>query len=303
MSASHGPRELVRGVHVATSALCTTTSTVVVRDGAALLVDPAWQPSEIVRIADHLDAHDLVVTAGVATHAHHDHLLWHPRFGDAPRWASARTAELAVQQHDDLVERLGPTAPAWMTDLLGLVRPLDGATVPAPFGPDADEPVEVVVHDGHAPGHTAVAFPDRGLLCVGDLLSDAELPLPFDPDDLPAYLAGLDALAPHVARARWLVPGHGTPTDDPVARLDADRRYLDALLAGEDPDDPRRADPEMEQNHQRLRVLARDPHRPTATSATTSSNRSTSSAVVYGATPARTAPPSPSPSQRDASSA
>lgn len=258
MTTSHGPRELVPGVHVATSALCTTTSTVVVRDGAALLVDPAWQPSEIVRIADHLDAHGLVVRAGVATHAHHDHLLWHPRFGEVPRWASARTAGLAVEHRADLVAELGPTAPTWMTDLLGLVRPLEGATVPEPFGPGVDEPVEVVVHDGHAPGHTTVSFPDRGLLCVGDLLSDVELPLPFWPDDLRSYLAGLDVLAPHVARARWLVPGHGTPTDDPVSRLDADRRYLDALLRGEDPDDPRRADPEMEEHHQRLRVLARE---------------------------------------------
>ncbi len=258
MTSAHGPRELLPGVHVATSALDTTTSTIVVRDGSALLVDPAWQPGEIVRIADHLDDRGLVVTAGVATHAHHDHLLWHPRFGDAPRWASARSAELAVEHRDDLVTRLGPTAPGWMTDLLGLVRPLAGTSVPDPFGPGRDEAVEVVVHDGHAPGHTAVWFPDRGLLCVGDLLSDVELPLPFWPDDLPAYLAGLDALAAHVARADRLVPGHGHPTDDPLGRLDADRRYLDALLRGEDPDDPRRADPEMEQHHQRLRVLARE---------------------------------------------
>jgi glyoxylase-like metal-dependent hydrolase (beta-lactamase superfamily II) len=258
VTAPHGPRELVPGVHVATSALCATTSTVVARDGAALLVDPAWQPGELARIADWLDDAGLRVSAGVATHAHHDHLLWHPRFGDAPRWASARTAELAVEHRDDLVGQLDPAAPAWTTELLGLVRPLAGPAVPDPFGPGDDEPVEVVVHDGHAPGHTAVAFPERGVLCVGDLLSDVELPLPFDPDDLPAYLAGLDALAPHVARARWLVPGHGTPTDDPVGRLDADRRYLDALLAGEDPDDPRRADPEMEEHHQRLRVLARE---------------------------------------------
>ena len=81
------------------------------------------------------------------------------------------------------------------------------------------------------------------------------MPLPFDPDDLDAYLAGLDALAPYVAQALLLVPGHGTPTTSPGERLDADRRYLDAVLAGGDPDDPRRADPDMEETHQRLRAL------------------------------------------------
>ena len=89
------------------------------------------------------------------------------------------------------------------------------------------------------------------------MLSDRELPLPFDPDDLPAYLAALDTLAPFVAQATMLVPGHGRVTDDPMARLDADRRYLDALLAGDDPDDRRRGNPGMAQAHDRLVALAR----------------------------------------------
>src|SRR4051794_899638 len=45
------------------------------------------------------------------------------------------------------------------------------------------------------------------------------------------------------------------------------------------------------------------PPAPRATSATAVSSRSTSAAVVYGARPARMAPVSPSPIQRDASSA
>ncbi len=82
------PRELVEvapGVLVATSRTMTTTSTAVVRDGDALLVDPAWHPDELVGLADALDARGLRVVGGIATHAHHDHLLWHPRLGDAPR--------------------------------------------------------------------------------------------------------------------------------------------------------------------------------------------------------------------------
>ena len=48
--------------------------------------------------------------------------------------------------------------------------------------------------------------------------------------ELVAYLAGLDALAPYVARTDVLIPGHGHPTDRPMQRLDADRRHVDALL-------------------------------------------------------------------------
>ncbi|GMA23063.1 hypothetical protein GCM10025864_08220 [Luteimicrobium album] len=112
------------------------------------------------------------------------------------------------------------------------------------------------MHDAHAPGHAAVWLSGARVLLAGDMLSDVELPLPFDPDDLPAYLAGLDRLAPYVARARVVVPGHGRPTSDGAARLDADRRYLDALLAGRAPEDPRRANPGMAEVHARLTALA-----------------------------------------------
>ena len=65
------------------------------------------------------------------------------------------------------------------------------------------------------------------------MLSDVELPMPDDDDvTLARYLAGLDALAPPGRRRPLAHPGHGEPTDRPMARLDADRRYLDDLLAG-----------------------------------------------------------------------
>ena len=82
--------EVAPGVLVTTSRRDTTTTTVVVHGDEALLVDPAWDPDELAAIADLLDAHGLRVVAGVSTHAHHDHLLWHPRFGTAPR---SRVAE------------------------------------------------------------------------------------------------------------------------------------------------------------------------------------------------------------------
>ncbi len=245
--------EVAPGVLVTTSAIDTTTSTVVVVDGEhALLVDPAWRPSELARLADLLDDRGLTVTAGFSTHAHHDHLLWHPRFGAAPRWASPRTAALAASERATLLDQMGPGWPPELLALLGAVEAVDGDRLPAPW-----DAVEIVVHDGHAPGHTAVRLADRGVLLAGDMLSDVELPLPEGPDDLPAYLAGLDALAPWVARAEVLVPGHGHPTHDPLARLDADRRYLDDLMTRGDSDDPRIGHPGMAEHHAHLQRLVR----------------------------------------------
>ena len=100
------------------------------------------------------------------------------------------------------------------------------------------------------------------MLIVGDMLSDIELPLPFFPDDLPAYLAALDRLAPLAARAAVIVPGHGTVCEDALARLDADRRYLDDMIHRGRSDDPRVANPGMAEEHAHLAELAaayRDP--------------------------------------------
>jgi glyoxylase-like metal-dependent hydrolase (beta-lactamase superfamily II) len=223
--------EVADGVFVATSRRDVTTSTMIVRDAQTVLVDPAWDPDELAGLADVIEARGWTVTAGLATHAHHDHVLWHPRFGNVPRYASARTVELAA--------------------LVGSVLALSGS-VPA------IEPIELIEHDGHCPGHCAVWLPDRAVLLAGDMLSDVELPLPLDPDDLSAYLAGLDVLTPYVRRARVLVPGHGYPTDDPVARLDADRRYLDDLRRTGRSDDPRIANAGMANVHERIQALARN---------------------------------------------
>jgi glyoxylase-like metal-dependent hydrolase (beta-lactamase superfamily II) len=95
--------------------------------------------------------------------------------------------------------------------------------------------VRLVPAGGHCPGHAAVLVEADGVLFAGDMLSEIEVPLPdweLEPDPLAAYRAGLDALAA-VPGVALVVPGHGSPADSRElrARLDADRRYLDALEA------------------------------------------------------------------------
>lgn len=247
-------RELVEvadGVLVATSRRYATTSTVVVSADHAVLVDPAWDPDELAALADAVQARGLAIGAGVATHAHHDHLLWHPQFGDVPRWASPRTVQLANDHRAELLAALGPDWPAELAEGFGRLSVAE----PDPLGA-AEDPIVLVVHDGHAPGHSALWLPARRVLLAGDMLSDLELPLPHDPDDLGAYLAGLELLAPYVAQADVLVPGHGTATDQPASRLAADRNYLTALIAGVDPRDERCANPGMAEAHEHNVQLA-----------------------------------------------
>jgi glyoxylase-like metal-dependent hydrolase (beta-lactamase superfamily II) len=250
--------EIAPGVRVTTAAKYMTNTTVVMRDRHAVLVDPAWTEFDLNNIAAWLSSSGLSVTAGLSTHGHYDHVLWHPEFGDAPRWGSPRAVAMAERDRADILVSLDGDIPAdWPHPVDGL-HALDASMVPDPFLDGVEEAIEFVVHDGHAPGHTAMWMPERGVMCAGDMLSDIELPFPFFPDDLPAYLEGLDVLAPVVSKASVLVPGHGHVTFTPMDRLDADRFYLDRLLRGENPDDPRRAYPDSAEAHEKMLRMAQE---------------------------------------------
>ncbi|MGI8417833.1 MAG: MBL fold metallo-hydrolase [Nakamurella sp.] len=234
--------DLTDTIRVCHSSKYLTASTVLRRDDTVVLVDPAWTPAELASLATDLAGWQLRVTAGFSTHAHHDHLLWHPGFGPAPRYASVGATALASKERAALVGLLGESFPVELVELMGQVEPVDQQR--PTFWPAA----ELVTHDAHSTGHTAVWLADERVLLAGDMLSDVELPLPHE-TGLAAYDDGLTALRPYVEQAEILVPGHGTPSRAPMDRWLADRRYLDAVLAGTDPDDERRSDPDMEQAH------------------------------------------------------
>lgn len=260
--------EVAPGVLVATSRRYATTTTIVTAPGGdALLVDPAWDADELAGIAPLLRDRGLRCAAGLATHEHYDHVLWHPGLGDVPRWGSPGTAAALASRRAELLAPLTGDLPPDLVDLAGLLTGLPDGPRPPDRVPDPRTPHPGVLpdpyplpwpgrdvllheHDAHAPAHLAVEIVNAGVLLAGDLLSDVELPMPDDRStDLSAYLVGLDRLAPVVRRCRVLVPGHGTPTDRPMERLDADRRYLDRLLANRPVEDSRIGLPEMAELH------------------------------------------------------
>ncbi|MDT0156213.1 MBL fold metallo-hydrolase [Microbacterium sp. ARD32] len=248
-------REVTPGVLVATSRRMSTNSTLLVGGSDALLIDPAWMPDELDALAGAIRRRSLRVIGGFATHAHQDHLLWHPGFGAAPRWASARTAALAASEREALIQFLGDDFPEALVELMGRVRSVDTG-VPSESTPTGIE-IELIIHDGHAPGHTALWLPAQRVLIAGDMLSDVELPLPFHPDDLPAYVHALDRLAPYVAQAEVIIPGHGNVGADAPARLEADRRYIDDMTVRGESSDSRIHNPGMFEEHAHMQELAR----------------------------------------------
>jgi glyoxylase-like metal-dependent hydrolase (beta-lactamase superfamily II) len=200
-----------------------------------VLVDPGIDGAELDQLADDLDALGIPVVAGFSTHLHWDHLLWHARFGDVPRYAMPASASAAPGVRERAQAMAAESASGVPLELIGLVTPL-----PAGDGP---VPGEIVAHEAHAIGHAALLLADRGVLLAGDMLSDVLIPMldPSRPGQVNAYAAALDRLAEAAGHVGVLVPGHGAVARgaEVAARLAADRAYVDALRRGEEPVDAR----------------------------------------------------------------
>jgi glyoxylase-like metal-dependent hydrolase (beta-lactamase superfamily II) len=200
-----------------------------------ILIDPGITGPELDQLADDVAGLGIPVIAGFCTHPHWDHLLWHPRFGDVPRYALPAGAQVAGQARGRAQEMAAQSASGIPLELVALVTPL-----PADGGP---VPGEIIEHRAHAVGHAAILLADRGVLLAGDMLSDVLIPL-FDPrqdDQVSAYGTALDRLDEAAGHVDIVVPGHGAVAKGPevAARLAADHAYIDALRRGAEPVDGR----------------------------------------------------------------
>ncbi|MEV6847973.1 MBL fold metallo-hydrolase [Actinoplanes sp. NPDC051411] len=227
--------EVADGVWVRQSGWVWSNTTVVRGEAGLLVVDPGINGAELNELADDLDRLGIPVVAGFSTHPHWDHLLWHPRFGDVPRYATSACVQVATEARERGQKMAAESASGIPLELLGLVTPLpaDGGGLPG----------ETIEHEAHAVGHAALLLADRGVLLAGDMLSDVLVPIfgPDRPDRLDVYAAALDRLGEAAGQVDVVIPGHGAVARGPevAARFAADHAYVDGLRRGEQPVDAR----------------------------------------------------------------
>jgi glyoxylase-like metal-dependent hydrolase (beta-lactamase superfamily II) len=234
--------EIVEGVLVRQSAFCLSNAVVIRDRDSALLVDPGVDGDDLEELAEDLEVLGTAVTVGFATHPHWDHVLWHYRFGaDTPRFGTAACAAATLDRLAKLREMTASNAPGAPLELVGGITAVAAAATHLPWpGPR----VRLVEHQAHAPGHAALVVEGTGALIAGDMLSDVEIPL-LDPraaDPCGDYLVALDLLEAIVSGGvTTAIPGHGSVARGPEvrSRIDADRRYVLAIVDGTDPADPR----------------------------------------------------------------
>jgi glyoxylase-like metal-dependent hydrolase (beta-lactamase superfamily II) len=243
-------RSVADGVLIHQSEFLQSNAVVVQGRAGVLLIDPGITSDEMACLAN--DLHDLgqPVVAGFSTHPHWDHLLWHAKFGEAPRYGTARCAadikdllsqaDWKAQVSQVLPPDIGDQIP--LDDLFGQITGLPAKTEQIPWDGPA---VRIIEHQAHAPGHAALFIKERGVLVAGDLLSDILIPfLDLDAaDPIKDYLAALRLLAGVVDDIDVVIPGHGSVdgADQVRARIEQDRAYMQALRDGGGSDDPRLA--------------------------------------------------------------
>ena len=240
-------RQVADGVLIHVSEVLQSNTVGVQGRGGVLLIDPGIQGDELACLANDLTDSGQTVDAGLSTHPDWDHLLWHARLGQAPRYGTARCAASTRDLLSDadwkarVAEMLPPEfAEEIPLDLLGPITglPRNAALIPWD-GPE----VRIIEHQAHAPGHAALLIEEHSVLVAGDMLSDVLIPM-LDlngADPIEDYLAALRLLEGVADDVDVLIPGHGSigDTDQVHARIDQDRAYVHALRDAQVLSDPR----------------------------------------------------------------
>ncbi|MEW2386363.1 MBL fold metallo-hydrolase [Micromonospora sp. NPDC047707] len=217
--------EVADRVHVLCEPLLRVNVTLVVGDGAALLVDTlstARQAAELAEAARAVTPHPWTV---VNTHHHFDHCFGNATLaGEPPRPVYAHELAAAAMREPDRLRReayeeMRDEQPALADELAGTDLLAPTHTVHTETTLDVGGRRVVLRHPGrgHTAGDLVVHVPDADVLVAGDLVEQSGPPAFEESYPLQWPEAVADLLRMTTA-ATVVVPGHGDPVDPEFVR-------------------------------------------------------------------------------------
>jgi cyclase len=202
-----------------------SNSTIILRSGAAAVIDTMLLPELAQPVLDVLAARQAPVRLVVNTHSHTDHVGGNAAFPGVPIMAHPVTARLTAQLASDtsFLGRLFPEYAAELSDLR--IR------VPDPIRPAAlgVAPGVCLLNFGPAHSHADLVawLPESRVLVAGDLCFNRVTPLALPHHaSIRKWIAALDELI--ALKPDAVIPGHGPVAD--AGALTSTRVYLASLM-------------------------------------------------------------------------
>lgn len=240
-------KQVAKGVFVHQSELLQNNSVVVQGKKGVLLIDPGITEAEMTCLAKDIRELGQTVVAGFSTHPDWDHVLWHSKFSNVPRYGTASNAAFMrdfLSKNDWKAQAKEGLPPEIIDDVpLKLFGQITGLPAGTDYLPWEGPKVRIIEHPAHAQGHAALLVEDRHVLVAGDMLSDIFFPFIDQSAANPVeeYRTGLLILKAASDDVTIVIPGHGSvgEGDQVQARIELDLAYVDTILDGRIPEDPR----------------------------------------------------------------
>ena len=217
----------------------TSNAGFVVTDAGVVVFDALGTPALGYRLLQRIrEVTEQPIERIVISHYHADHIYGLQAFkehaGDPPVWAQhlalGYVGGTAASQGEDAQRRLAQRREVlfpWVNE--------NTFIVPPDHSFDTDTTFEVggvtfeLKHLGpaHAPGDSIMLVKDYGVLFSGDVIYKGRVPFLDSPEtDIDRWLQGLDYLSSLQPQPRFVIPGHGSPSDDLQQAIALTRDYI-----------------------------------------------------------------------------
>lgn len=218
----------------------TSNAGFVVTDAGVVVFDALGTPALGYRLLQRIrEVTDQPIARIVVSHYHADHVYGLQAFkqyaGDPPVWAQSLTlgyvGGTAASQGEDAQRRLAQRREAlfpWVDEHTYIVPP------DHTFGDELSFELGgvsfMLKHLGpaHAPGDSIMLIKEYGVLFSGDVIYKGRVPFLDSPEtDITHWLQGLDYLTTLEPAPRYVIPGHGEPSDNVQQAIATTRDYIE----------------------------------------------------------------------------
>jgi glyoxylase-like metal-dependent hydrolase (beta-lactamase superfamily II) len=217
----------------------TSNAGFVVTDDGVVVFDALGTPALGYRLLQRIrEVTDQPIERIVISHYHADHIYGLQAFkehaGAPPVWAQnlvlGYTGGSASSQGEDAQRRLAQRREAlfpWVDENTYIVTPDHTFDVENTFQVGGITFVLKHMGPAHAPGDSIMLVRDYGVLFSGDVIYKGRVPFLDSPEtDIDQWLQGLDYLTGLQPPPRFVIPGHGIPSEDVEESVAATRNYI-----------------------------------------------------------------------------